>query len=112
MPTFSTQPKSSNQISPALRNTSVGTPVLLQPRSDLLGKTSDESRKRARSPAKESEPASKIIVHNSSSNTPVMNKVDVRNAIWEDSDDERDLEELVDQPTEGTTEKGGTASKA
>ena len=40
-----------------------------------------------------------------------MNRMDIRN-IWDDSDEERDLEELVDQPTEGPTEKGGTTSKA
>ena len=111
MPTFSTQKQSSNQLSPAPRNISVGTPVLLQPRADLLAKVSDESRKRARSPAKESEPASKVLVHDSTKNTPAMNRMDIRN-IWDDSDEERDLEELVDQPTEGPTEKGGTTSKA
>ena len=112
MPAFNTQPKSSNQKSPVPRDPTVGTPVLLQPRSDPQGKTSGESRKQARSPGLESEPASKVLVHVSSSTTkPVMNKRDIRNVIWEDSDDEKGQEELADLPEEGTTGKGGTVAK-
>ena len=37
--------------------------------------------------------------------------MDIRSVIWEDSDDERPQEELADQPEEGMTEKGGTATK-
>ena len=111
MPTFNTQTQSSNQISPAPRNTSVGTPVLLQPRSDLLGETSDQSRKRARSPAKVAEPASKVLVHEPTTRIPVMDRREIVRAILDDSEEE-DLEELTDMPTEGATQKGGTPAKA